>query len=204
MLREAGADLAWMPSVEEMYPPGFATKIAVGPLTETLEGRHRPGHFEGVATVVAKLLLQVGANAAYFGEKDYQQLLVIRRLVGDLNIPVEIVPAPTVREPDGLALSSRNLYLSEAERAQAPALIRVLRSTAEAARRRHHGPFEDLLQAAEDELRSTGFGPVDYVALCDAETLEPARSLDRPARILVAARLGRTRLIDNLAVVAGT
>jgi pantoate--beta-alanine ligase len=197
LLAEAGADLAWIPSVAEMYPPGFSTSIAVAGVTEPLEGRYRPGHFSGVATVVAKLLLQVLPDRAYFGEKDYQQLLTIRRMVRDLDLPVRIEAVETVRERDGLALSSRNAYLSATERIQAARLPGIMRETAQAAAR-SGGPLEPLTTAAVRSLLAAGFDGVDYIAVCDAETLEPLDVLRRPARILVAARIGRTRLIDNM------
>ena len=200
-LAGAGVDAAWIPSVEEMYPVGFATTVTVGGIAETLEGAHRPGHFAGVATVVAKLLLQVLPDAAYFGEKDYQQLQVVRCLVRDLDIPVRIVPVETVRESDGLALSSRNRYLSPEERSRAIAFPRALRQVATAAAAHPEGPFEPLLEAARQALVEAGFGPIDYVAICDADTLTPVSSLTGPCRVLGAARIGRTRLIDNLPVL---
>ncbi len=168
-------------------------------LTEALEGAHRPGHFDGVATVVGKLLLQVLPDAAYFGEKDYQQLTVVRRLVRDLDIPTRIEGVPTVREPDGLALSSRNIYLSPAERRIAPQLYGVLRDTA-AAIKQHPRAIGSALERGIAALRAAGFVP-DYLALRDAPDLSPMTTLDRPARLLTAARLGRTRLIDNIAVM---
>jgi pantoate--beta-alanine ligase len=200
-LASEGAHLAWMPTVEEMYPSGFSSRISTGKLTEILEGEHRPGHFDGVATIVAKLLLQVLPDSAYFGEKDYQQLMVVRRLVCDLNIPVRIEGVPIVRDADGLALSSRNVYLSADERRRAVTLPQVLRQTAAAAAGLGRAaPLGDLVERAEHALSQAGFGPVDYVAICDTETLQPLEQLDRPARILGAARMGRTRLIDNMPV----
>ena len=197
-LTAAKADLVWMPPVDEMYPDGFTTTISLGGPAEPLEGTHRPGHFDGVATVVAKLLTQVAPDAAFFGEKDYQQLLVVRRMARDLNLPVEIVGVPTVREPDGLALSSRNVYLSPEERRAAPALNRVMRETAAAII--GGAPPAAVLTRAIFELGEAGFA-VEYLELCDAETLAPvAEKPSRPARLLVAARLGRTRLIDNIPV----
>lgn len=196
---EAGVDLVFAPSVAEMYAPGFATYIRVGGgVADQLEGTHRPGHFDGVATVVTKLLLQASPDVACFGEKDYQQLTVVRRLVRDLDIPVRIEGVPTVREADGLALSSRNVYLTPIERQAAPALYRVLRDTAAAltAAPERTAP---ALQASVAALRGAGFDP-DYLELRDTETLAPVTVLDRPARLLAAARLGRTRLIDNIAV----
>ena len=196
--RGAGVDLVHAPTVEEMYPPGFAANIQIGGVSEGLESAHRPGHFDGVATVVAKLLLQCLPDAVFFGEKDYQQLLVVRRLVRDLNIPVRIEGVPTLREADGLALSSRNVYLSPAERQTAPLLHRVLRDTAKAIAQEP----EDVAAALDRgiaTLEAVGF-VIDYVELRGAADLSPLPRLDRPARLLAAARLGRTRLIDNVPV----
>jgi pantoate--beta-alanine ligase len=195
----AGVDLVFAPTVEAMYPPGFATVVRVGGVSEGLDGAHRPGHFEGVATVVAKLLLQTLPDAAYFGEKDYQQLLVVRRLARDLNIPVRIEGVPTVREPDGLAMSSRNVYLSPPERRIAPLLHKTLHECADAIVRRPDSVDAELARSIA-ALGSGGFAP-DYLELRDAETLAPVVRLERPARLITAARLGRTRLIDNIAVV---
>src|SRR5580700_9757131 len=197
--REAGVDLVFAPSVEEMYPPGLAINIRVAGISEVLEGAHRPGHFDGVATVVAKLLLQCLPDAAFFGEKDYQQLMVVRRLVRDLDIPVRIEGVPTVREPDGLALSSRNVYLSLEERRVAPRLYRVLNDTAAVLRERPDS-VSSALQAGLAALRAAGFLP-DYLELRDAVDLARMTALDRPARLLAAARLGRPRLIDNIPAV---
>jgi pantoate--beta-alanine ligase len=195
----AGGHLVWAPTVEEMYPAGFATHVAVSGLTDGLCGPFRPGHFQGVATVVAKLLLQVQADHAYFGQKDYQQLRVVTRMARDLDIPTGIVDVPTVREADGLALSSRNAYLSASERQAAGQLPRILRETAAAASA-GEAPFARLLESARARLAAAGFGPIDYVSINDAETLVPVDSLVRPARLFVAARLGRTRLIDNIPI----
>ena len=196
-LRALGAHLVWAPGLDEMYPRSFSTHVRVDGLTAHLEGLHRPGHFQGVATVVTKLLRQVDPDRAYFGEKDYQQLQVVTRLARDLDLGVEIVGVSTVRDPDGLALSSRNLYLSAEERRRAAILPRVLARTAEAASA-GVASFAELLHAGEMALTEAGFGPIDYLQICDAETLVPVTSLERPARIFVAARLGRTRLIDNM------
>jgi pantoate--beta-alanine ligase len=198
-LAEVGGHLVWAPTVEEMYPAGFATHVAVSGLTDGLCGPFRPGHFQGVATVVAKLLQQVGADHAYFGQKDYQQLQVVTRMARDLDIPTGIVGVPTVREADGLALSSRNVYLSAEEREAAALLPRVMREAAAAALA-GAVPFEELLEQAKARLSAAGFGPIDYVAICDAVHLTPVDSLARPARLFVAARLGRTRLIDNIPI----
>lgn len=199
LLAEAGCDLLYAPPVEAIYPSGFATTVSVSGLTASLEGETRPGHFEGVATVVAKLLIQATPDLAVFGEKDFQQLQVIRRLARDLDLPVEIIGAPIIRDADGLALSSRNAYLTEAELAVARRLNRILASAARSLRQGE--PAAPVTAQAERALIETGFSQVDYVALADAETLAP---LDRvaaaPARLLAAARIGRTRLIDNLAV----
>jgi pantoate--beta-alanine ligase len=201
-LAALGADLVWAPDLDEMYPRHFSTYVRVEELTEHLDGPHRPGHFQGVATVVTKLLRQVVPDRAYFGEKDYQQLQVVTRLARDLDLGVEIVGVPTVRDPDGLALSSRNLYLSEDERQRAGVLPRVLAETADAAAA-GIASLAELLRAARAALSEAGFGPIDYIQICDAETLVPVNTLERPARIFVAARLGKTRLIDNMPVGRG-
>jgi pantoate--beta-alanine ligase len=198
-LTTAKVDLVWMPPVEEMYPDGFTTTISLRGPAESLDGQHRPGHFDGVATVVAKLLTQVAPDAAFFGEKDYQQLLVVRRMARDLNLPVEIVGVPTVREADGLALSSRNVYLSPEERRIAPRLHRTMSEAASAIGQ--GTPPGSAIARAILALGEAGF-QVEYLELRDAETLAPADTLTKPARLLVAAHLGRTRLIDNIAVVA--
>jgi pantoate--beta-alanine ligase len=195
-----GADLMFAPGAGEMYPDGFATSVHVGGLTEGLCGAHRPGHFDGVATVVTKLLTQVRPDSALFGEKDYQQLCVIRRLVRDLDLGVQVVGVPILREADGLALSSRNAYLSADERAIAPVLFRTL---AESAAHIHGGAeIGAVLNDAVCHLTEAGFRAVDYVACVDPETLQPLAEFgpSRGGRILAAAHLGRTRLIDNLAV----
>ena len=198
-LAGAGCDLLFAPTVAEMYPPGFATSIAVGGVSQGLCGEFRPQMFGGVALVVTKLLLQALPDVAVFGEKDYQQLQVIRRFARDLDIPVRIEGAPTVREADGLALSSRNSYLTPAERAVAPALNRALtRAAAELADgAREAGP---VLAEARATLLGVGFASVDYLELRDAETLAPLERVAGPARLLAAAWLGKARLIDNIPV----
>lgn len=197
MLADAGCDLLWMPPVELMYPEGFATTISVAGVSEGLDGATRPGHFDGVATVVAKLFNQVRPDIAYFGEKDFQQLAVIRRMVADLDIGIEIAGVPTQREDDGLALSSRNVYLDADERARAVALPRAL---GVAARSIGKGIEVDaVLATARESLAAAGF-EIDYVTLVDAETLAEAVDPSRPRRLLAAARMGATRLIDNIAV----
>ena len=196
-LDESGVALLFAPPVEEMYPDGFSTTVTVSGLTSGLCGDHRPGHFEGVATVVSKLLTQCLPDRAYFGEKDYQQLLVVRRLARDLDIPVRIEGVPTVREADGLALSSRNAYLSAEDRATAPALYRTLSAVADA--------LADGRQSVSDQvdwgiaqLEEAGFDRLDYLDVRDAETLMKLERVDRPTRVLAAARIGGTRLIDNV------
>lgn len=200
LLAGAGCDLIYAPPVEAIYPPGFSTTITVAGVSEALEGAFRPHHFAGVATVVAKLLIQASPNLAVFGEKDFQQLQVIRRLTRDLDLDVEILGAPIVRDPDGLALSSRNAYLSEAERRSAPALHGALVRAAAAL---NSGM---AVSAVENEARAriveAGFDVVDYVEARrpqDLERLGPG-PITGPARVLAAARIGHTRLIDNLAV----
>ncbi|MDR6113953.1 pantoate--beta-alanine ligase [Sphingomonas sp. NCPPB 2930] len=200
MLTEAGCDAVWMPSVEAMYPEGHATTIHVAGVSEGFDGEARPGHFDGVATVVAKLFNQVRPDAAYFGEKDFQQLAVIRRMVADLDFPIDIVGVPTQRDDDGLALSSRNIYLDEEQRAKAVALPRALGVAARAIGRGEE--VATVLADARATLTAAGF-EVDYVALADAETLAPDPAADRPRRLLAAARMGSTRLIDNIAITLG-
>jgi pantoate--beta-alanine ligase len=195
-LASAGTDLVYAPAMAEMYPEGFETRVSVPSLSQDLCGAARPGHFEGVATVVTKLLIQAAPDVAIFGEKDYQQLLVIKRLVRDLDIPVRIVPGPIVREPDGLALSSRNVYLTPKERAVAPLLFRTLSEVAEALAEEETSAA--AAEAGRTKLEGQGFR-VDYVAVRDPETLVPiAGVLAGPARVLGAAFLGATRLIDNV------
>jgi pantoate--beta-alanine ligase len=196
-LGKAGADLIFAPEMAEIYPQGFSTKVSVGDLTEDLCGAARPNHFDGVATVVTKLLLQCAPDVAVFGEKDYQQLLVIKRLVHDLNIPVEIVGAPIVREKDGLALSSRNVYLSPSERKIAPLLYRTISEVA-ADLAKGRG-CDDAVVAARFKLDAAGFR-VNYVAVRDPETLKPLSGPVKEARVLAAVFLGTTRLTDNVAV----
>ena len=189
-------DLLYAPPLEEMYPPGFSTTVTAGAVAEGQCGPFRPGHFAGVATVVTKLLQQAQADVACFGEKDWQQLQVIRRVVRDLDIAVRIEGVPIVREADGLALSSRNVYLTPTERAIAPALQRTLR---ELAQRIEQG--DSVIAAVADGIAAlgrAGFTKVDYIDAVDAETLLPFTRGDRPGRILAAAWLGRTRLIDNV------
>ena len=198
MLAEAGCDLLWMPSVSDIYPEAFSTTVSVSGVSRLWEGEARPGHFDGVATIVAKLLLSVRPDVALFGEKDFQQLAVIHRMVRDLSLQVEIVGVPTVREADGLALSSRNAYLSPEERQQALALPRAL-ETAQAAIV-SGTPVVEVLHDAHASLRDGGFSRIDYFALVDAATLEPLDEPKGQMRLIAAAVIGTTRLIDNLAV----
>ena len=200
LLAGAGCDLLFAPTAAEMYPQGFSTTVTVSGVTEPLDGAARPGHFSGVATVVSKLLNQCGPDVAVFGEKDYQQLQVIRRLVRDLDLPVEIVGAPTARAQDGLALSSRNAYLTADERQTAPALAYTLTAAIE---RLHAGaPVAEVETEAVAALAAAGFSRIDYVEVRGAEDLARLGPgpIAAPARILAAAVLGKTRLIDNMPV----
>jgi len=198
MLASAGCDLLFAPERSVMYPEGFATNVIVTDVSTPLEGEMRPHFFGGVATVVTKLLLQCLPDAAFFGEKDYQQLLVIKRLVRDLDMPIEIVGCATVREHDGLAMSSRNAYLNADERRIAARLNLVLHDAIKAV---HHGaPIGDAEAEAHRHLMAAGFSSVDYVAIRDADTLAIVGDVSSPARILAAAWIEKTRLIDNMAV----
>jgi len=195
-LEQEGCALAWLPTVDVMYPEGEATTISLTGPAERWEGDARPGHFRGVATVCAKLFGQVRPDRAYFGEKDWQQLQVVTRMAADLHLPLEVVGIETVREPDGLALSSRNRFLREAERPSASALHRALR---ESARRIVSGqPVANVLDAARADLTALGFG-VDYFALVDGPTLAPIATASPTGRLIAAARLGSVRLLDNIA-----
>ena len=197
-LAEAGVEAAFMPPTDAIYPPGFATTVHVDGVTAGLESATRPHFFEGVATVVTKLLLQCLPDVALFGEKDYQQLATVRRLVADLDIPCRIEAVPTVRTADGLALSSRNAYLSAEERRVAPRLFEVLSWMAAALSQ--GAKSVDAIANGTAALRAAGFTRIDYLAVCDAETLAPVERISAPARVLAAAWLGETRLIDNVAV----
>ena len=199
-LDAAQTDLLYAPPLAEIYPPGFATTVDAGAIAQGQDGRFRSGHFQGVATVVTKLLLQASPDVACFGEKDYQQLQVVKRVVRDLDIPVRVEGVPTVREADGLALSSRNLYLSPEERRLAPMLYRVLRETA--ARLETGDDAPSALAAAVAMLARAGFTKIDYIEACDGETLAPLDRVDRPGRLLAAVWLGKTRLIDNVPLAA--
>lgn len=198
-LASAGCHALYAPTVRAMYPEGFATAISVGGPAEGLCGAFRPQMFGGVALVVTKLFLQALPDVAVFGEKDYQQLMVIRRFTRDLDIPVRVEGLPTVREADGLAMSSRNAYLGAEERARAPELYRALTAAAEALAR--GAEADGALTAIRSRIAEAGFGAIDYVELRDAETLEPVTAVARPARLLAAAWMGKARLIDNVPVI---
>nr|WP_294847043.1 pantoate--beta-alanine ligase [uncultured Sphingomonas sp.] len=199
---DAGVDLVWAPAVDDLYPHGFATKLSVSGISQRWEGEHRPGHFDGVATVVAKLLIGAMPDAAFFGEKDFQQLALIRRMALDLGLPVEVIGVPTVRAADGLALSSRNALLTSEQRNAAPALSRALGNAARVIGFGESAPAAlDLVTA---ELEEAGFGPIDYVAYVDEGSLDPVDHYIENGRIIAAAFLGKIRLIDNMRVVRDT
>lgn len=198
MLAQEGAHLLFAPDVAEVYPDGHSTSVKVSGIGEILEEEYRPGFFGGVASVVTKLLLQTLPDVAIFGEKDYQQLQVIKRLTRDLDIPVEIEGAETIRESDGLALSSRNAYLNDAERIVAPVLYQTIIAVAEKVSSGEN--IRDTEAWAIEELKNSSFVKVDYITVRDAQSLLPPSDLQRPMRVLAAARLGRARLIDNIAI----
>jgi pantoate--beta-alanine ligase len=198
--REHGAALVFAPGPAEMYPRQSATRVSVSGLDAVLCGASRPGHFAGVCTVVAKLFNIVAPDRAYFGAKDYQQVAIIRRMAEDLNFPVDIVTCPIVREADGLAMSSRNAYLSHAERAQAPALHQSLQIARELIERAHPPAAEVQATIRRHIAAAAPAGEIDYVAVVDPDTLEAVETTDRPVLIALAVRLGRARLIDNLRV----
>ncbi len=196
LLAEAGADLVFAPATEDIYRPGCSTFVEVGAIAEPWEGRCRPGHFRGVATVVLKLFQLVPADLAYFGRKDYQQVLVVRRMVDDLDVPITIRTCPIIREADGLALSSRNRYLSTAERKQALAISQSLRKAGRLAADGQRDA-ETIAAHVRKQLAAAGIARVDYVALADPETLQPVTTLNGPTLLAIAAWVGSTRLIDN-------
>ena len=197
LLANEGVDLVWMPSVDVMYPAGFQTWVTVEEVTSRLEGSQRPGHFRGVATVVAKLFNATAPHRAYFGQKDAQQAAVIRRMVQDLDMPVQIVVCPIVREADGLAMSSRNVYLSVAERQAAPALFRALQA-AQAAYKQGERSAEQLRQIMQSVLAETNLAQPQYVSCADPETLQELDWVNERALLSMAVYFGNTRLIDNL------
>ena len=198
LLAPLGVDAVFAPGADQVYPEGFASSVRVTGISERLEGLHRPGHFDGVATVVAKLFGMTLADRAYFGEKDWQQLQVVRRMAADLNIATEVVACPTIREADGLARSSRNTRLTAEARAVAAALPREMSAAAQGMRA--GTPVPQALAVATAGLLAAGFERVDYMDLCDAETLLWIDRVDGPARLLAAAWVGGVRLIDNIAV----
>lgn len=202
LLQEHGCDLLWMPTADQLYPPGFATTVSVSGISERWDGAARPGHFAGVATVVAKLFAAVRPDLAFFGEKDFQQLAVIRRMTLDLGLGVTIHGVPTVRDVDGLALSSRNAYLSTDERVRALALPRSLNQAAEAIIAGE--PVAAVLGESRRKLSDAGFSSIDYFALVDAATFEPVEMPSGEMRLIAAATIGSTRLIDNIRVLAST
>jgi pantoate--beta-alanine ligase len=200
LMESAGVDIAWLPQPRDIYPEGFATTIRVAGVSDGLCGAYRPGHFDGVCTVVAKLLGTVLPDMAIFGEKDYQQLCVVRRMVADLMIPVEIMGVETIREADGLAYSSRNRHLTQDERDIAPALHRVLDETSH--KIQQGSPVGRALEEGKAALSKAGFTTIEYLELREEDSLQPLASLEPgvPARLLAAAYLGKTRLIDNVAL----
>jgi pantoate--beta-alanine ligase len=197
LLKKEGADLVFMPSVDEMYPPGFNSWVEVGGVTERLEGASRPGHFRGVATVVAKLFNIVQPDRAYFGQKDAQQLIVIQKMAADLNMNLEVVAVPTVREPDGLAMSSRNTYLNTEDRRQATVLYQAL----DLAQKLYAGGEKDaefIRRKMTELIQEKPLADIDYISIADAKTLEELDELKPPALVSMAVRIGKTRLIDNI------
>ena len=198
LLSSVGVDVVFIPSAEDVYPDGYATTVSVGGVSEPLEGRMRPGHFDGVATVVAKLFGMTMADRGYFGQKDWQQLQVVLRLVRDLNLPVQVVGCETIRDADGLALSSRNVRLTDAGRTRAPVLFAAITAAAEDIRA---GQSDRMaIREAAEAIRAAGFDRVEYIELRDAETLMPSDDPGRPRRMLAAAWLDGVRLIDNIPV----
>ena len=202
LLAHHGCDLLWLPTANQLYPPSFATSVSVSGVSERWDGAARPGHFDGVATVVAKLFAAVRPDLAFFGEKDFQQLAVIRRMEADLGFGVEVRGVPTVRDADGLALSSRNSYLSPDERQQALALPQALEQAREAILGGE--PVEAAIDDAGRKLTGAGFSSVDYIALVDSATLEPLDAPSGEMRLIAAAVIGTTRLIDNVRVISDT
>lgn len=198
-LNGANTDIAYLPGVDEIYPEGFVTSVIVGKNTDILCGRFRPGHFDGVATVVAKLLIQALPDVAIFGEKDYQQIHIIKRLVTDLDIPVKVIGAPIIREKDGLAMSSRNAYLTPEQRKTAVEIYKMLEDFR--SRLKDKETIQALIKWGTEYLLGKGFTEIDYIEVRDSETLELIEKIgNKPARILAAARLGKIRLIDNIEV----
>ena len=201
-LEAAGCNLLWLPTADQLYPNDFATTVSVAGVSDRWEGEHRPGHFDGVATVVSKLFIAAVPDIAIFGEKDWQQLAVIRRMTSDLGLPVKITGHPTIREEDGLAMSSRNALLSSKERTEAPELYRLMNELAgEIGGRAESGP---AIERTKEQLREAGFGPINYLAYVDGDTLEPLDGYREGGRLIAAAYLGSVRLIDNMSVISAT
>jgi len=199
LLAPLGADLVFAPAAETIYPPGFSTFVEPPQVALPWEGRHRPGHFRGVATIVLKLFHLLSANVAYFGQKDYQQTLVIKKMIADLDAPIEIRVCPTIREDDGLAMSSRNAYLSESQRRQARAIFESLKLAQRLVQGGQRSAAE-ISRAMQTHLQHAGFEPIDYATVVDPVTLQEHETVQLPCVALVAAHLGGTRLIDNLLI----
>ena len=197
-LESIGVDVIYVPDGAQMYPDGFATNVSVGGLTDMLCGAHRPGHFDGVATVVSKLFLQTSADKAFFGEKDYQQLQIVRRMAADLDIPIEVIGCPTIREIDGLAMSSRNLLLSDRARAKAAALPDVMEGMRVALAK--GALMSDIVDVAKAKIIAAGFNEVEYLELRDSDQLKPLNKANVNSRLFAAAWLAGVRLIDNVGV----
>ena len=200
LLESVGSPAVFVPNVAEMYPPGFDASVHIGSVSLPFEGIHRPTHFDGVATVVLKLFLASQADAAFFGQKDYQQVCVIKKMVADLNVPIEIVLGQTIREPDGLAMSSRNRYLSEADRQRAVIISQCLFAAEEMVVTRNIRSAETIRQMIREKLLAAGSMTIDYIAIADPLTLKELATIETDAVILLAVRLGTTRLIDNVVV----
>ena len=201
-LEDIGCDLLWLPTAAQFYPAGFATTVTVAGVSDRWEGEHRPGHFDGVATVVSKLFIATMPDVAIFGEKDWQQLAVIRRMTADLGLPIDIIGHPTIRESHGLAMSSRNALLSQEERATATSIFRLLTEAASEIGRA--GDPTAAVERASDGLKQAGFGPIDYIAYVDGNSLEPLERYRKGGRLIAAAFLGKVRLIDNVSVISNT
>jgi pantoate--beta-alanine ligase len=201
-LDEAGCDLLWVPTAGQLYPDDFATTVSVSGISDRWEGEHRPGHFDGVATVVSKLFIATRPDVAVFGEKDFQQLAVIRRMAADLGLPIQILGVPTVRERDGLAMSSRNALLGADERNRAANLYRAMGDAANVIR--NGGSIDQAVQLAKESIARVGFDPIDYVAYVDEDTLKPLSRYQEGGRLIAAAFLGKVRLIDNIRVISDT
>jgi pantoate--beta-alanine ligase len=201
-LEEAGCDFLWLPTADQLYPAGFATTVSVAGVSDRWEGEYRPGHFDGVATIVSKLFIATLPDVAIFGEKDWQQLAVIRRMTADLGLPIEIIGHPTIREEDGLAMSSRNALLGQEARETAPALFRLMGELAGAIAEGADPANE--IGGMTGRLGEAGFGPIDYVAYVDGDSLEPLDHYQDGGRLIAAAYLGSVRLIDNMRVISDT